>query len=222
MRGRRPRIALFIMSYSFAPDHYAVAMDERAIALDIAADRYRLLGAPAGTALRALDAGDPDHPGIKVLTAMGVLVHGGGLETKAWPDISSSAIEHERIEQVPLGFGTVAVGLLRSIVDLRSIGLKAVLQAARIRTIDAEPNRQSLIPIAQAYVRHRSRLPLKRICLPDSLALHRILCAKGLGSTLVVGVRLDPFMAHCWLQAGDMVLNDSCDHVCAYKPILRI
>jgi hypothetical protein len=36
----------------------------------------------------------------------------------------------------------------------------------------------------------------------------------------VIGVKLNPFAAHCWLQVGDVVLNDLPERVAAFTPIL--
>jgi len=38
----------------------------------------------------------------------------------------------------------------------------------------------------------------------------------------VFGVKLNPFSAHCWVQAGDIVLNDAIDHVTIHTPILVV
>nr|WP_246156507.1 lasso peptide biosynthesis B2 protein [Sphingorhabdus profundilacus] len=59
-------------------------------------------------------------------------------------------------------------------------------------------------------------------CLARSLALSLCLASRGVRAHVVLGVRLAPFSAHCWAQAGDEVLNDSVEEVLRYKPILFI
>ena len=76
--------------------------------------------------------------------------------------------------------------------------------------------------LVSRFQRARSFVPIKPICLQDSLALREWLARRGAGAALVLGVRLDPFAAHSWIQLGDMVLNDSADRVSAYTPILAV
>lgn len=59
-------------------------------------------------------------------------------------------------------------------------------------------------------------------CLPRSLALALCLAHRGDRPHLVLGVHLRPFKAHCWVQSGDAVLNDSAEEVLRYRPILII
>jgi hypothetical protein len=57
-------------------------------------------------------------------------------------------------------------------------------------------------------------------CLPRSLALANALRSAGGAARLVIGVRLNPFAAHAWVQDGTIVLNDTVDHVLLFTPIL--
>lgn len=59
-------------------------------------------------------------------------------------------------------------------------------------------------------------------CLPRSIALALCLASDGKRTNLVIGVKLAPFGAHCWVQSGDEVLNDSVEEVLRYQPILII
>jgi hypothetical protein len=76
--------------------------------------------------------------------------------------------------------------------------------------------------VLQAARRFRSMRPfvpsLSR-CLPHSLLLRSYLRACELEAMLVVGVRLFPFEAHSWVQAGDVVLTDDLERTAAYTPI---
>jgi len=56
-------------------------------------------------------------------------------------------------------------------------------------------------------------------CLVKSLALTRFLFRSGCPASLVIGVRQDPFTAHCWVQHGGLVLNDEIDQVRKFTPI---
>lgn len=59
-------------------------------------------------------------------------------------------------------------------------------------------------------------------CLKDSLVLAHFLLSCGVLPTFVIGVRSKPFAAHAWVQSGDIVLNDSVEHIQQYTPILAI
>jgi hypothetical protein len=57
-------------------------------------------------------------------------------------------------------------------------------------------------------------------CLATSIAVMRRLLAKAVRADLVLGVKLRPFQAHCWVQLGDVVVNDRVDTVGLFTPIL--
>ncbi|MDR6512013.1 hypothetical protein J2792_002896 [Novosphingobium capsulatum] len=59
-------------------------------------------------------------------------------------------------------------------------------------------------------------------CLPRSLALVDLLARRGWRAHAVLGVRQGPFAAHCWVQAGRMVLNDTPEAVACFTPILAL
>lgn len=57
-------------------------------------------------------------------------------------------------------------------------------------------------------------------CLPLTLAFVWLCRCFGHNPALVIGVRVNPFAAHCWSQLGTSVLNDSCERVRPFQPIL--
>jgi hypothetical protein len=59
-------------------------------------------------------------------------------------------------------------------------------------------------------------------CLHDSLALLQFLARYGIFPGWVFGVRARPFVAHCWVQYGDIVFNDTVEHVAGYTPIMVV
>jgi hypothetical protein len=64
--------------------------------------------------------------------------------------------------------------------------------------------------------------PLQGECLFRSFMLLNFLRADGYDATWVFGVRTWPFQAHCWLQAGEVVLDDVLDRVKPFTPILAV
>ena len=64
--------------------------------------------------------------------------------------------------------------------------------------------------------------PRPYLCLFDSLALLEFLAGYHCYPRIVFGVVADPFQAHCWLQEGDVLLNDDLERVGKYKPIMSV
>jgi hypothetical protein len=83
----------------------------------------------------------------------------------------------------------------------------------------AEPSLQHLRDVTSIFRRARLYVPIEPCCLLDSLALARFLAHHNLHADIVFGVTGDPFSAHCWLQVGTLVLNDSVGNVDTYTPI---
>lgn len=111
-------------------------------------------------------------------------------------------------------------------VQLRLRKLSEVLNAliahrergVQLHRPDSSPTRR-LLEAASVFRRSRLLVPIETCCLLDSLALAKFLSRRGLRSDLVFGVTTDPFSAHCWLQAGTLVLNDTVGNAKSYTPI---
>jgi transglutaminase superfamily protein len=58
-------------------------------------------------------------------------------------------------------------------------------------------------------------------CLLNSLALIEFLAAFGIFPAWHFGVRMNEFLAHCWVQEETTVYNDDVENVCDYTPIMR-
>ena len=221
-RGRA-RALCTDMGYRLAPHHHVAVVGDRAILLDTKADRYIALGELAATVLQHLEHAGSETPGVSTLVRLGIIEPGPFEDPR--PKLSAaraSAIELAPVCHGRLGLFSLVCAIANAYLSLRSRGLAATLarlaKPALLHSADAD----RLVAFAQAYVRQRAHLPLRHICLPDSLALHHLLTSRGMSASLVIGVRLNPFGAHCWVQASDTVLNDTCDTVSGFTPILVI
>lgn len=76
--------------------------------------------------------------------------------------------------------------------------------------------------LASRFARARRLVPLSGNCLTDSLALVRWLHEHGAGATLIFGVKLDPFAAHCWVQTNEVLLNDHVERVERFIPVRAV
>ncbi|RQW42603.1 lasso peptide biosynthesis B2 protein [Novosphingobium sp. LASN5T] len=59
-------------------------------------------------------------------------------------------------------------------------------------------------------------------CLPRAIAIIRRCLRAGHNPSLVIGVRINPFTAHCWVQQGSVVVGDSIDITRIYTPICAL
>ncbi|HEY2707198.1 MAG TPA: lasso peptide biosynthesis B2 protein [Caulobacteraceae bacterium] len=75
---------------------------------------------------------------------------------------------------------------------------------------------------AQVFDQLSPFAPFHGECLFRAFVLLAYLRLEGRDATWVFGVRTYPFQAHCWLQVGDVVLNDAVERICAYTPILAV
>lgn len=198
--------------------------------LDLHADRYLMLrGAEAG-ALEALGSNDREgsaEAALERLAARGILRRGPGAAVApvGVPPPASSALELA-------GPGEAASALeiaryrAEASLRLRWQGLGSTI--ARWRALKVRSLRAADAPgpdpaaIARGYAAARIRLPWRRLCVPDSLALARFLWIRGIESDVLFGVRLDPFAAHAWVQHGDLLLSDTINVVADYTPVFRL
>ncbi|MFL6604476.1 MAG: lasso peptide biosynthesis B2 protein [Steroidobacteraceae bacterium] len=74
--------------------------------------------------------------------------------------------------------------------------------------------------VLQAFWSFRALYPRRYLCLFDSLALLEFLASAQIFPNWVFGVMANPFAAHCWVQAGCIVLNDDLEQVSGYTPIM--
>lgn len=212
-----------------------VGFEGRTIILDVTADRYWQLGADAGEALEALRTGAPgqvDAQAVARLRALGFVVPTVGSPEQArraeCPIPAASGSMLERTALPPRGdwlaAGEVALFAIAARIVLRARPLKAVLDriAARRARMRPPENRPGLDVLAQQFARQRRLLPLRPLCLPDSIAFLWFVMRRGYAPRLVFGVEAFPFTAHCWVQDGSIVLTDALDHASRFRPILVV
>jgi len=97
--------------------------------------------------------------------------------------------------------------------------LKALVAPPMPRPRSATPE-DTLVRRAVLFDRWLPWAPGQGVCLYRAFTLRSFLGAAGLSADWVFGVRAWPFGAHCWLQAGDVLLDDDLDRVGLYTPIL--
>lgn len=211
-------------------------IDGHPIFLDIQNDRYfRLPNAMEHTFVALMNDSSRTDLDISDLIRCHVLSDAqGDAQPPAAASIqvpSHSAAEQtlseNRVRMVTLLEVFATVWLVRR--ELRQHKLKAVLAALKgyreRRTLPVPPA-ASLDPrlpqAANEFKRARLYAPIETTCLLDSLAMVRYLARRGLHASVVFGVALDPFSAHCWVQAGNLLLSDTVGNASAHTPIRMI
>lgn len=228
------------MCYQLRKELSFCEVDGHLVFLDIAQDRYfRLTGGLEDALRRFLAHEDVAPTFLENLAAARILVETPDLEVHSTiADIqrpSRSAIEQASVKgDLPLGMAPVCE--VMAIVwstrrQLKRCTLKANLdKASAYRDRKAEPPEAAapttlegdLLGANRQFARARRYVPIEPVCLLDSLSLLRFLSRRGLSANIVFGVTSGPFAAHCWVQAGDIVLNETLSDANAYTPIWRV
>jgi hypothetical protein len=206
-----------IVSFPHPERHAWCVVDGVAVFLDIRSDRYFRLPEDENRrflALRPLPRSDaPAQPPELPL-----------------PENWRSPLQRcAAIGEGPSGLGDIvrAVWVQRAVErQLATTPLASVLAWLR-RHVDAPSPASSALRdphlrTIRAFERARIVRSAADRCLPRSIALALCLARRACRPHVVIGVKLAPFAAHCWVQAGDVVLSDELEEVLRYTPILVV
>ena len=221
------------MPYALRDDISFCWVEGHPFFLDIRNDRYFRLQSPVERAFIACSQGEYTQLDLSELVERNILIkapagtaHVSAVSVeRPCRSAFEESVPHRRIRVAVLLEAFAAVYL--TCLWKRMHALKDVLSALdRYRNRRAPPqavpttgNGQQLAMAATEFRTARLYVPVETTCLLDSLAMVRFLARRGLHANLVFGVACDPFSAHCWVQAGDRVLNDTVGNVNAHTPI---
>ncbi|MDP3551125.1 MAG: lasso peptide biosynthesis B2 protein [Novosphingobium sp.] len=197
---------------------------DTAIFLDIAGDRYFRLPSDRNAAFVSALAGTA--AGGKVLRAAGLDRFADGARV-TMPHLSNAERRSPDLSHVSVS----PLNLVRAIVSQRTIerrvrsqGLFRVLgqlhnqlHAGVLEPILAQ---KPALQIVAAFAQGRLVRSAVDRCLPRSIALAHMLGNAGYRTEVIIGVKLRPFAAHCWVQSGSFTLNESAQEADRYTPIL--
>lgn len=115
------------------------------------------------------------------------------------------------------------LALLRADLDLWRLGLWRA--AERLPRVAAKPvghkDAVHMARVAQAVRRSALYYRPGARCLPQALAVARLLRREGFPVTFVVAVRRFPFAAHAWVEWDEQVLTDRQAVRAEFIPILK-
>jgi hypothetical protein len=208
------------------PDVHAVQLGEDVVLLDTAKGEYFCLVAAA-------DAFDFQSPARTKITdedlardarEMG-LIGAGDRAVVGWPPGASSAIVDDpspRLRMEDIFDGLAGVATLARHYYGQPFG-HLISRARQQKPVEAPSSpAEALVERVQAFRQLLPWAPAQGVCLYRSFFLLQFLRRRGFDATWMFGVKIWPFEAHCWLQSGDIVLDDSLDHVRPYTPILAV
>lgn len=104
----------------------------------------------------------------------------------------------------------------RELLNELTINRQGSSSAAQTSQTLSEPR---ILEAAALFRRVRLYVPVGMRCLVDSVSLATFLRRRNIDTNVVFGVAVDPFSAHCWVQTGDLVLNDTLGNVTSHTPI---
>jgi hypothetical protein len=236
--------------YALADHVFVCLSGEHLVLLDLKEDRYWALEAAQTEGLGALVDGWPVRASdgvqsaastspettsaIEVLLGRGLLTDGIPPGKEATP-VTAIAPMRELVSETDTSAGprlgswiTFFTASAFAKLALRTWPFERVIRRVKRRKellgrnaspLDAERARK----LVEAFARYRVFLfSSKDECLYDSLALLEFLARYGIYPDWVFGVQTRPFAAHCWVQHGDIVFNDTVEHVSGYTPIMVV
>jgi len=234
--------------YALAEHVFVCLNGEHLVLLDLKEDRYWALEAAQTAGLGALVSGWPvgateadsesasaeASAALEVLQGRGLLREGIPPGKDATP-VKPTAPATELISETEPSTGPRLGSWLRFFTAsafakfvLRTWPFERVIQRVRQRKrlLGAQTGRLDVDrarKLVEAFMRFRIFLfSSKNECLYDSLALLEFLARYGIYPDWVFGVQTRPFAAHCWVQQGDIVFNDTVEHVSGYTPIMVV
>jgi len=233
--------------YLLRHNAHAALVDGIFVFLDVAADRYSCLerrhtGPVArALALEAVDAPCGSSPtGVEMAGILADLIANGILTREqalgrparlmespaALREIYAATIETPRrvgaLDLARFAKAWLVTKLLQRWAPFRwTLERVARRRAARAHRVVTDEAR-----IAEVIELYRSLKPLavtvRDECLFNALLCIEFLASYGIYPSWHFGVRLNPFYAHCWVQAGDTVYDDFADTVGQNQPIMAV
>jgi hypothetical protein len=218
------------MGYALRPGVTFTRISGRTIFLDVAQDRYFCLAPDAENAFSSLfDEREVQPAALALLAGDNLLniIDSDELPRPCAgpPSAVTSVFEQPHAARLHETF-RMASRLVLAEIALKTTSFARLLnrlesRKRRVTSPPGDPERR-LLEIAGALRRTAAIVsPLNR-CLPRSFATAHRMLDLGVQPTLVVGVKLGSFEAHCWVQHGATLVNDRRDEVRRFSPILVI
>lgn len=213
------------MTRYLRPEVFAVTIADDVAVLDLSSDRYLCLAGAVTDPPGPIDWDwlDPSSDLVRRLAEAGLLFDRFVPVDRATPPRPVRSVLHDggpdRLHPHDL------MHAMRALVDVRRAlkrpGLSPLLAAEPRCSVQTDTPQGAPEQAARGFARILPWLPIDGACLVRSALLFRFLQRRGLKADWVFGVRLWPFAAHCWIQHGEVCLNDDAERLVPYTPIFR-
>lgn len=200
---------------------FLAAVGEDVVVLDLGHDAYGCLPGAAHAMILGPGSVRATEETLEALRQAGIVREGEVEPTTLLPPAPErEAPDHPSYPQ--------PIAMLRFLLALGAaarLGPAATVESY-IAALPARPKREvdekRIAILTAAFKRWLPWAPGQGACLWRAFVLLSLLRRTGQDATWVFGVRTWPFGAHCWLQAGDRVLDDDPERVVLYTPIMAI
>lgn len=204
----------------------------RLVFLDLRRDRYLCLTEDGERCFRRLIAGTPlvsDEPELAQLAEDGLLARSSE-SVSPLPCVPPMAPTRSLVDSNGrpaarrVAHAAWRLALSRATFGLQPLHLSLEHLAARKKRVvdETEDAEAAAAEVAHAFERTGLWLAPLDQCLPRSLAIAHALIDLNVRANLVIGVKLRPFAAHCWVQRGETLINDAIDHARTLTPIMVV
>lgn len=205
----------------------------RTVFLDVRADRYFQLPIDQDLAFQRFASGRAKQPGdeaaLDAIASKGLMVdkHEGA---RGLSPVEVSLPTAEIAPTLSIARITDRISALISVHKVRRELARrplknlfdAISRTSAAFDADGTDDLTGVNRVAAAFAATGVMMRRQDQCLPLSIAFKRLCLARGALTSLMIGVKLDPFAAHCWVQRDEYVLNDTLERVRLFTPILAI
>lgn len=205
------------MTYRLRENLFWCSCGERVVLLDLAADRYFCLPPVATPAFRrlseGLEAGEDDCRSLRGLIERGLIVEDAATRASQQavplPEPAGDMLEAAVTAPLP---AIVRAGFFEAWAawQLRRRPLLTVArrmeEKGRQAALRPSSSEARLREVVLAFERTTLVFARSGRCLARAVAVHAACCAEGIRPRVVLGVRMDPFRAHAWVQLEDRVV----------------
>lgn len=233
------------LSYFLSRHAFFCLADNHYVFLDLRSDEYLCLGRTHTNAIKGLlnghqttdehsaDVSDPDAV-LRALLKKELLVKDAldgkpvtptfadvpTASMKEYSNVSRSRISSAHVWNFFAASATASKDLRWGTIEqtVRKVAARKSAYIANKATV----NNSKIADLFEIFRTFRPYYPRGYLCMFDSLALLHFLARYGVFPQWVYGVKLEPWAAHCWVQVGDLVVNDIVDNVRGYVPIMII
>ena len=219
------------MPFHVSPHIRYCVVNNRAALLNLQTDRYFCLAPALDAEFQrlmngGLTAGD-DNESVSDLVEAGILTAEPSevVRSASWlrPTSDAPVVDHKRANLAEMAIATFCYYLAKWDVKSRPIArIVSSIENGRTHTLGAQSSAPCDLTLHYATLFSQIRFFVRAQdkCLIWSLAMIKFLAAHRLPANLLIGVKLEPFGAHAWVQSGPRVLSCPLEEALQYTPIL--